>query len=159
MFSEKYSSSSIHNEVNREAKISVGKEMEDPKQLWNLKSNLSKTKRESSSNNGVVDRIVTAIKLEQGKSLIRNMTILPQCYVTFAFTVDCLSGLKRCCVNSSSVFRCDTTFEVIDKLWLVDTSYTNTALIKTQDKKHPEFPRPIKVHFTKDQETYIGVLQ
>ena len=86
MFSEKYISSSIYNEVNREAKISVGKEIEDPKQLRNLQSNLSKTKRESSSNNGVVDRIVTAIKLEQGKSFIRNMTMLPQCYVTFAFT-------------------------------------------------------------------------
>ena len=53
-------------------------EIRDPKQLWNLKQNLNKTKRESSSSSGEVDRIVAAMKLEQGKSFIRNVTILPQ---------------------------------------------------------------------------------
>ena len=153
MLSENCSSSSIYNEVNHEAKISVGEEIRDPKQLWNLKQNLNKTKRESSSNSGVV-RIVAAMKFEQGKIFIRNVTILPQYYVVFTFTDDCLEGGERCCVNSSSAFRCDTTFEIIDKLWLADTSYTNTALIKTQDTKHPEFPGPMMVHFAKDQGTY-----
>ena len=37
MLSENYSSSSIYNEVNQEAKISVGEEIRDPKQLWDLK--------------------------------------------------------------------------------------------------------------------------
>ena len=46
MLSENYSSSSIYNEVNHEAKISVGEEIRDPKQLCNLKQNLNKTKRE-----------------------------------------------------------------------------------------------------------------
>ena len=72
----------------------------------------------------------------------------------FAFTDDYPEGVERCCVNSSSVFRCDTTFEIIDKLWLTDTSYTNTALIKTQDEKHLEFPGPMMMHFTKDQRTH-----
>ena len=94
------------------------------------------------------------MKLEQGKSFIRNLTILPQYYVVFAFTGDCLEGVEMCCVNSSSVFRCDTTSEIMDKLWLTYTSYTNTALIKTQDTKHPEFPGPMMVHFKKDQRTY-----
>ena len=49
MLSENCSSSSIYNEVNHEAKISVGEEIRDPKQLWNL------TKRESSSNSEEVD--------------------------------------------------------------------------------------------------------
>ena len=153
MLSENCSSSSLHNEVNHEAKISVGEKIRDPKQLWNLKGNLNKKKRESSSNSGEVDRIVGAMKLEQGKSFIRNVTILPQYYVVFAFTDDCPEGVERCCFNSSLVFRCDTTFEVADKLWLTDASYTNTALIKTQDTKHPELPGPMMVHFTKDQGT------
>ena len=63
--------------------IFVGEEIRDPKQLWNLKQNLNKTKRESSSNGGEVDRIVAAMKLEQGKSFIRSVTILPQYYVVF----------------------------------------------------------------------------
>ena len=77
ILSENCSSSSIYNEVNHEAKISVGEEIRDPKQLWNLKQNLNKTKRESSSSSGEVDRTVAAMKLEQGKSSIRNVTILP----------------------------------------------------------------------------------
>ena len=112
ILSENCSFSSIHNEVNHEAKISVAEEIRDPKQLWNLKNNLNKTKRESSSSIEEVDRIVVAMKLEHGKSFIRNVTILPQYYVVFAFTDDCLEGVERCCVNSSSVFRCDTKFEV-----------------------------------------------
>ena len=107
-----FSFSSINNEVNHEAKISVPEEIRDPKQLWNLRNNLNKAKRESSSNSEEVDRIVMAMKLEHGKSFIRNVTILPQYYVVFAFTDDCLEGVERCCVNSSSVFRCDTKFEV-----------------------------------------------
>ena len=130
MLSENFSSSLIYNKVNHEAKISVGEEIRDPKQLWNLKQNLNKTKRESSNNSEEVDRIVAAMKLEQGERFIRNVTILPQYYVVFAFTDDHLDGVERCCVNSISVFRCYTTFEIIDKLWLTDTSYTNTALIK-----------------------------
>ena len=77
MLSENYSSSSIYNEVNHEVKISVGEEIRDPKQLWYLKQNLNKTKSESSSSSGEVDRIVAAMKLEQGKSFTRNVTILP----------------------------------------------------------------------------------
>ena len=42
-------------------------------------------------------------------------------------------------IVNSSVFRCDRTFEIIDKLWLRDASYTNTALIKTQDAKYLNF--------------------
>ena len=37
---------------------------------------------------------------------------------------------------------------------MTDTSYTITALIKTQDTKHPEFPRPGMVHFTNNQGMY-----
>ena len=84
---------SIHNEVNHEAKISVAEEIRDPKQLWNLKNNLNKTKRESSSNSEEGDRIVVAMKLEDGKSFISNVTILSQYYVVFAFTDDCLEGV------------------------------------------------------------------
>ena len=85
------------------------------------------------------------------------MTILPQYYIVFALTDDCLEGVERCCVNSSSVFRCDTIFEIMYKLWLTDTSDTSTALMKAQDTKHPEFltmVHPMMVHFTKDQGTY-----
>ena len=119
-----------------------------------MKNNLNKTKRESSSNSEEVDRIVVAMKLEHGKNFIRNVTMLPQYYVVFAFTDDCLEHVERCCLNSSSVFRCDTKFEVIDKLRLADTIYTNTALTKTQGTKSPEFRGHMIIDFKKDQGTY-----
>ena len=120
-----------------------------------MKNNLNKSERESRSNSGEVGRVVATMKMEQGKSYIRNVVIiLPQHYVVFTFTDDSLESVERCCVNSSSVFRCDRTFEIMDKLWLTDTSYTNTALIKTQNTKHPEFPGPVMVHFTNNQGMY-----
>ena len=82
------------------------------------------------------------------------MTILPQYYVVFAFTDDCLEGVERYCVNSSSLMRCDAKFKIIDKLWLADTIYTNTALTKIQGTKGPEFRRHMMIHFIKDQGTY-----
>ena len=36
------------------------------------------------------------------------------------------------------MFTCDTTFEIIDRLWLTQTNYTNVALIKTENSKHSE---------------------
>ena len=120
-----------------------------------MKNNLNKTERKSRSNSGEVDGVVAAVKMEQGKSYMRNVvTILPQHYVVFTFTDDYLESVERCCVNSSSVFRCDATFEIMDKLWLTDTCYTNKALIKTQDTKNPEYPGPMMVHFTNNQGMY-----
>ena len=94
------------------------------------------------------------MKLEHGKAFIRNVTMLPQYYVVFAFTDDCLEHVERCYLNSSSVFRCDTKFEIIDKLRLTDTIYTNTALTKTQGAKSPEFRGHMMIDFKKDQGKY-----
>ena len=68
----------LHQYIIHEAKTSVSEKIRDPKKLWNLKQNLNKTKRESSSSSENVARIVAAMKLEHGKSFIRNVTILPQ---------------------------------------------------------------------------------
>ena len=50
-----------------------------------------KLKKESSNKSGVVDRIFTAMELEQSKSVIRNVTILPQLYLVFVLTDDFFS--------------------------------------------------------------------
>ena len=111
MLSENWSSSSIYDEVNHKGKFFVGQEIRNPKQLWNLKNNWNKTKKESSKKSGVVDRTFTAMELEQPKSFIRNVTILPQLYLVFVFTDDCLEGVESCCISINSVFRCITIFE------------------------------------------------
>ena len=117
-----------------------------------MKNDLDETK---SRNNGEADRIDAAMKLEREKSFIRNVTILHQYYVVFAFTDDFLEDIERYCVNINSIFKCNTTFEIISKLWLTDTRYTSRALIKTQHSQALEFPGIMMVHFTKDQGTYL----
>ena len=51
------------------------------------------------------------MELEQPKSFIRNVTILPQLYLVFVFIDDCLEGVESCCISINSVFRCITIFE------------------------------------------------
>ena len=106
MLSENCSSSSIYDEVNHKGKFFVGQEIINPKQLWNLKNNWSKTKKRE-----LVDIIFTEMKLEQPKSFIRKVTILPQLYLVFVFTDDCLEGAESWCISSNSVVRCITIFE------------------------------------------------
>ena len=64
------------------------------------------------------------------------MTIFPEYYVIFTFTD---KYLEICCVSGNSVYRCNTTSDIVGKLWLTDTSYTNTALMKTQDSNILDF--------------------
>ena len=47
----------------------------------------------------------------------------------------------------------DTAFELVDGLWLTDSTYANVALADSQGK-HPEFLGPNMWHFHKDQKIY-----
>ena len=64
-----------------------------------------------------------------------------------------ISNLKWFCVNGNSILRVDTTFELVDGLWLTDSTYTNEALIDSRGK-HLEFPGPSMWYFHKDQQIY-----
>lgn len=57
-----------------------------------------------------------------------------------------VNDLYRFCVNGNLVLRVDTTFELVEGLWLTDTTYTNKALIDLKGK-NPEFPGPSLWHF------------
>ena len=64
-----------------------------------------------------------------------------------------LNDIHRFCVLGNSILRIDTTFELVDGLWLTDTTYANESLIN-QSNKHPEFPGPSFWHFKKSRESY-----
>ena len=64
-----------------------------------------------------------------------------------------LNDIYRFCILGNSILRIDTTFELVDGLWLTDTTYTNESLIN-ESKKHPEFPGPSFWHFKKSRESY-----
>ena len=64
-----------------------------------------------------------------------------------------LNDVSHFCEHGSSILDVDTTFEITDNLWFIDTSFTNESLID-ENKNLPEFPGPYMVHFRKDHETY-----
>ena len=48
----------------------------------------------------------------------------------------------------------DTTFELVDGLWLTDSTFTHEGLVVAGTGKHPKFPGPSLWHFRKDRQTY-----
>ena len=64
-----------------------------------------------------------------------------------------LNDLSLFCAHGSSVLRVDTTFEIIDNLWLADTSFNSESLIN-ENTNHADFPGPCTVSFRKDREAY-----
>ena len=104
MLSENCSTSSMYNVLNHEAEISVGEYIRIPTQLWNLKNNLNETKKVTTMEKMIAMKleqvknfirnvtILPQCRVEQGKNFIRNVTILPQCCVIFACTENFLEG-------------------------------------------------------------------
>ena len=48
------------------------------------------------------------------------------------------------------VARTPLVGEIVDSMWVTDTSYTNLSLINKSNAKHPEFPGPVMLPFQKD---------
>ena len=76
----------------------------------------------------------------ESSSFVHSLTILPDHYQPFAYSNTSLHNVERFCVNRNSVFRIDTTFEIIGGLWVTDTHYANESIIKADDQEYPEFP-------------------
>ena len=73
--------------------------------------------------------------------MFNSVTFNKDQYVSVNSLPNMLNDLYRFCVVGNSIPRIDTTFELVDGLWLTDTTYTNEALVDLKGK-HPEFPGP-----------------
>ena len=85
--------------------------------------------------------------------MFNSVTFNKDQYVSVNLLPNMLNDLYRFCVVGNSILRIDTTFELVDGLWLTDTTYTNEALVDLKGK-HPEFPGPSFWHFRKTRESY-----
>eukprot|EP00112_Aurelia_sp_Birch-Aquarium-sp1_P014208 Seg3052.3 transcript_id=Seg3052.3/GoldUCD/mRNA.D3Y31 product="hypothetical protein" protein_id=Seg3052.3/GoldUCD/D3Y31 len=85
--------------------------------------------------------------------MIDRVIFSPSDYIAFNQIPYMMKNLKKFCVDGDSILRVDTTFELVDGLWLTDTTYSNEALLDSNGK-HPEFPGPSMWHFKKNRETY-----
>ena len=105
----------------------------------------------SDTNFSEPESLIYEVKSE--KSMIQTVVFKNRDYLAFNCLPEMMCNLKKFTVMGNSVFRVDTTFELVDGLWLTDSTYTNEALINSEGK-HPEFPGPSIWHFHKDRECY-----
>ena len=86
-------------------------------------------------------------------SMMNMIVFSSRDYIAFNYLPQIINNVKKFCVHGNSILRVASTFELIDGLWLTDTTYTNEALLDSQGK-HPEFPGPSMWHFRKDRQCY-----
>ena len=93
------------------------------------------------------------ISLLRSNDLLQYVTFTKELYVALNFLPQMLNDLHRFCVLGDSILRVDTTFELVEGLWLTDTTYSNEALVDLNGK-NPEFPGRSFWHFRKSRECY-----
>lgn len=76
--------------------------------------------------------------------MVNSVSFSKEQYLSVKCLPNMMNDLYRFCVLGNSILRVDTTFELVDGLWLTDMTYTNKELIHLNGK-HPEFPGPIKL--------------
>ena len=145
-------SSRIYENINTSTTNSVSMEVRNPMQIYNLHRASNSAPSGSEKNSFEIDNLMSQIQ-ENNVIFMQSMTLLPKHYIQYNYENKNLNDVSRFFVRGSSVLRVDTTFEIIDNLWLTDTSFTNESLID-ENKNHPEFSGPYMVHFRKDRESY-----
>ena len=120
----------------------------NPRQLYNVKGQDRKPKEDKDNE---FERMTHIVHNPDIHLFIQSVVMMPTSYASFAFSDSQMRNIERCCVLGSSPLRVDTTFEIVEGMWVTDTSFTNTALINERDSKHPEFPGPVMLHFQKDR--------
>ena len=144
------SPSFVYNELSlREGASSYSELVRNPKQIYNARQ-LSKEGKIPSDDTDF-ERLTNLMKNSaDGDQFIQSVVMLPSSFVVIAFTDTMLKNLERFCVRGNSPLRFDTTFEIVNGMWVTDSSFTNNSLINDRDRKHPEFPGPFMLHFRKD---------
>ena len=67
--------------------------------------------------------------------MFNSVTFNKDQYVSVNSLPNMLNDLYRFCVVGNLILRIDTTFELVDGLWLTDTTYTNEALVDLKGKQ------------------------
>ena len=129
----------VYNTLIKEKTTTVSETILGPKMIANRKyKNMKATSTK------------TTLKRHEAETLIASLHTLPlnssvtftkEQYISFNSSPNMLNDIHRFCVLGNSILRIDTTFELVDGLWLTDTTYPNESLI-SQRNKHPEFPGP-----------------
>jgi hypothetical protein len=150
------STEQIYSSTVRKEPATVSETVSGPKLINNRKQSMKKNESSCSSggiNNNVLSEAEAMISSLKSNPVLQSVTFTKENYSTFNSLPNMTNDLYRFCVVGNSILRVDTTFELVDGLWLTDTTYANEALLDTNNK-HPEFPGPSFWHFRKTRECY-----
>lgn len=144
------STDQIYAKLSKENTPTVSETITLPKFIDNRKFNL----RKSNETNSVLSDAETLIYTVKSVTSMMNMIVFSsRDYIAFNYLPQKINNAKKFYVYRNSILRVDTTFELIDGLWLTDTTYTNEALLNSQGI-HPGFPGPSMWHFRKNRQCY-----
>ena len=149
MLGKGLSTDKIYNNLTKQKTNTVSETITGPKLIDNRKY----TAYRNSSAESKLTEAEVLISSFASNNLVENVIFTKDRYVSFNTLPQMINDLYRFCVLGNSILRIDTTFELVEGLWLTDTTYSHEGLI-TLDGKHPEFPGPNFWHFRKDRETY-----
>lgn len=142
----------VYSTIAKKKEETVSQTVTGPKVIDNRKY-ASKKASESNNQQDVRSEAEVLVSSLQTIPLVNSVTFSKEQYVSVNVLPNMLNDLFRFCVLGNAILRVDTTFELVDGLWLTDTTYTNEALIDLKGK-HPEFPGPSFWHFRKTRESY-----
>ena len=146
----------VYTFVSRKGAGTVSETISGPKLVDNRKLLM---KRDSSSttsaNKPFTSEAGEMISLLRSNDLLQSVTFTKEHYVTLNLLPQMLNDLHCFCVLGDSILRVDTTFELVEGLWLTATTYSNEALVHEDlNGKNPEFPGPSFWPFRKSRECY-----
>ena len=147
------STDQVYNSTARAGASTVSEAIPGPKLIDNRKLLSKKETSTSSSSKKQFKSEAEMISCLQSVPFLQSVTFTKETYVAFNSPSNMINDLYRFCVNGNSVLRVDTTFELVEGLWLTDMTYTNKALIDLKGK-NAEFPEPSFWHFRKTRECY-----
>mgnify|MGYP001796405625 CR=1 FL=1 len=139
----------VYNELDQNSAITMSETLCNPKMVQNKKmaSKKAETKKDMHSEAEV---LVSSV---QNIDLLNSVAFTKDQYLSVNYLPSMLNDIHKFCMLGNSILHVDTTFELLDGLWLTDTTYTHEGLVNLNGK-NPEFPGPGFWHFRKTRESY-----
>ena len=149
------STDAIYNQLTKDTVKTVGENISNPKFIDNRKHYLAQQEKEGR----VVlpersEAEVLIYNVKSTNSMLQSVVFNQRGYVALNHLPEVLANVKKFCVNGKSILRVDATFELVDGLWLTDSTFIHEGLVDAGTGKHPEFPGPSLWRFRKDHQTY-----
>ena len=123
------STDQVHNSIARAGASTVSEAIPGLKLIDNRKL-LSKkeTSTSSSSKKQFKSEAEEMISCLQSVPFLLSATFTKESYVAFNSLSNMINDLYRFCINGNSVLRVDTTFELVEGLWLTDNTIQHNTI-------------------------------